>query len=45
MLVTQSAPFNGYKDMDTSEVSQFDVSEKEAIAKKLLEEVGTSNHH
>ena len=38
-------PFNGYKDMDTSEIPQFDVSEKEAIAKKLLEEVGTSNRY
>lgn len=45
MLVTQSARFNGYKDMDQSEIPQFEVGEKEAIAKKLLEEAGASNHH
>lgn len=45
MLVTQSAPFNGYKDMDPSEIPQFEAGEKEAIAQKLLEEAGTSNHY
>ena len=45
MLVTQSAPFNGYKGMDPSEIPQFEAGEKEAIAQKLLEEAGTSNHY
>ena len=45
MLVTQSAPFKGYKNMDPSEIPQFEAGEKEAIAQKLLEEVGTSNHY
>ena len=44
MLITQSAPFKGYKDMDPSEIPQFVAGEKEAIAQKLLEEAGTSNH-
>jgi hypothetical protein len=45
MLVTQSAPFNGYKDMDPCEIPQFEAGEKEAIAQKLLEDAGTSNHY
>jgi hypothetical protein len=44
ILVTQSAPFNGYKDMDPSEIPQFEAGKKEAIAQKLLEEAGMSNH-
>ena len=44
MLVTQSAPFKGYKDMDPSEIPQFEEGEKEEIAKMLLEEAGTSSH-
>ena len=44
MLVTQSAPFKGYKDMDPSEIPQFEAGEKDEIAKMLLEEAGTSNH-
>ena len=44
-LVTQSAPFNGYKDMDPSEIPQFEAGKKEAIAQKLLEEAGTSNRY
>ena len=44
MLVTQSAPFNGYKDMDPSQIPQFEAGEKDEIAKMLLEEAGTSNH-
>ena len=43
MLVTQSAPFKGYKDMDPSEIPQFEPGEMDAIAPKLLEEAGTSN--
>jgi len=45
MLVTQSARFNGYnlKDMDPSEIPQFEAGEKDTIAQKLLEEGGTSN--
>ena len=45
MLVTQSTPFIGYKDMDASEIPQFEAGEKEAIARKLLEEAGTLNHY
>ena len=45
MLVTQSAPFNGYKDMDPCEIPQFEAGEKEAVAQKLLEDAGTSNHY
>jgi len=35
MLVTQSAPFDGYKDMDPSEILQFEAGEKDAIAQKV----------
>jgi len=45
MFVTQSAPFNGYKDMDPSEIPQFEAVEKDAIAQKLLEEAGASNRY
>ena len=38
MLVTQGAPFNGYKDMDPSETPQSVAGEKEAVAQELLEE-------
>ncbi|KIL59351.1 hypothetical protein M378DRAFT_14874 [Amanita muscaria Koide BX008] len=44
MLDTQSAPFNGYKDMDPSEIPQFEAGEKEAIAQKLLEEAGIKEY-
>jgi len=44
MLVTQSAPFNGYKDMDPCEIPQFEAGEKEAIAQKLLEEAGIKEY-
>ena len=44
MLVTQSAPFNGYMNMDPSLIPQFEAGEKDAIAKMWLEEAGTSNH-
>ena len=45
MLVTQSAPFKGYKDMDPSEIPQFEAGENEVIAQQLLEEAGTSSHY
>lgn len=45
MIVTQCAPFKGYKDMDPSLIPQFEASEKEAIAQKVLEEAGSSNLH
>ena len=45
MLVIQSAPFKGYKDMDASEIPQFEPGGKDAIAQKFPEEVGTSNHY
>jgi hypothetical protein len=45
MLVTQSTPFNGYKDMDPSEISQFEVGKKDTIAQNLLAEAGMSNHY
>ncbi|KAH9964343.1 hypothetical protein BGW80DRAFT_1347792 [Lactifluus volemus] len=44
MLVTQSAPFKGYKNMNPSEIPQFEVGEKEAIAQKLLEEAGIEEY-
>ncbi|KAF8346384.1 hypothetical protein F5887DRAFT_109291 [Amanita rubescens] len=44
MLVTQSAPFNGYKDMDPSEIPQFEAGEKDAFAQKLLEEAGIKEY-
>ncbi|KIL54778.1 hypothetical protein M378DRAFT_171776 [Amanita muscaria Koide BX008] len=44
MFVTQSAPFNGYKDMDASEIPQFEADEKDAIAQKLLEEAGIKEY-
>jgi hypothetical protein len=40
MLVTQSARFKGYKDMDPKLIPQFKEGEREAIARKLLEEEG-----
>lgn len=45
MIVTQSATFKGYKDMDPSLIPQFEGGgEKEVIAEKLLVEAGKSNH-
>lgn len=40
MLITQSAKFDGYKDMDPSEIPQFEEGEREAIARRLLEKEG-----
>jgi hypothetical protein len=42
MLITstQSAKFDGYKDMDPSEIPQFEEGEREAIARPLLEKEG-----
>ena len=42
MLITQSARFNGYKGMDPKLIPQFKESEREAFARKLLEEEGSS---
>jgi hypothetical protein len=43
MLITHSTQFNRYKDMDTYKIPQFELGEKDTIAQKLLEEVGTLN--
>ena len=40
MVITQSAWFKGYKDMDPSLIPQFEEGDKEAIARQLLEEEG-----
>ena len=42
VIVTQSARFHGYKDMDPKLIPQFEEGEREAIARKLLEEEGLS---
>ena len=40
MVITQSAWFNGYKDMDPSLIPQFEEGDREAVARKLLDEQG-----
>ena len=40
MIITQSARFKGYKDMDPALIPQFKEGEREAIARKLLDEEG-----
>jgi hypothetical protein len=40
MVVTQSARFKGWKDMDPALIPQFQEGEREAIARKLLEQEG-----
>jgi hypothetical protein len=40
MVITQSARFQGYKDMEPSLIPLFAEGEREAIARKLLEEEG-----
>ena len=40
MVITQSAWFKGYKDMDPSLIPQFEEGEREAVARKLLDEQG-----
>lgn len=42
MVITQSARFQGYKDMDPSLIPQFEEGEREAMARQLLEEEGVS---
>lgn len=42
MVMTRSARFQGYKDMDPSLITQFEEGEQEAIARKLLEEEGVA---
>jgi len=44
MVMTQSARFQGYKDMDPSLITQFEEGEQEAIARKLLEEEGVKDY-
>jgi hypothetical protein len=41
MVVTQSAKFNGWKDMDPALIPNFEEGYREEIARKLLEEHGT----
>ncbi|KAF8509176.1 hypothetical protein BU17DRAFT_6064, partial [Hysterangium stoloniferum] len=38
MVITQSARFKGYKDMDSSLIPPFKEGEREAIARQLLAE-------
>jgi len=42
MLITQSARFNGYKGMDPELIPQFKEGKREAVARKLLGEEGSS---
>jgi hypothetical protein len=41
MIITRVTAFAGYKDMDPNLIPQFKESEREAAARKLLEEEGT----
>jgi hypothetical protein len=45
MLVTQSARFDGYKNMDPSDITQFEACKRDEIAQKFLEEAGMCNHY
>ncbi|KAF8233103.1 hypothetical protein L208DRAFT_1268479 [Tricholoma matsutake] len=40
MVITQSAWFKGFKDMDPSLIPHFEEGEREAVARKLLDEQG-----
>ena len=40
MVITQSAWFKGYKDMDPTLIPQFEEGEREAVARQLLEAEG-----
>ena len=40
MVITQSAPFNGWKGMDPALIPKFEEGEREAIARVLLEAEG-----
>jgi hypothetical protein len=42
MDIAQSAWFKGYKDMDPSLIPQFEEGEREAVARKPLDEQGVS---
>lgn len=42
MVITRSARFKGYKDMDPSLIPQFKEGEREAVGRKLLDEEGVS---
>ncbi|KAM6490926.1 hypothetical protein JOM56_013630 [Amanita muscaria] len=44
MVITQSACFQGYKDMDPKLIPQFEEGEREAIARKLLKAEGSLIH-
>ncbi|KIL58380.1 hypothetical protein M378DRAFT_200530 [Amanita muscaria Koide BX008] len=44
MVITQSAWFQGYKDMDPELIPQFEEGEREAIARQLLEAEGVHNY-
>ena len=41
MVVTQSAKFNGWKDMDPALIPQFEEGYREEVARQLLAEHGT----
>ena len=41
MVVTQSAKFNGWKDMDPSLIPQFEEGSREEVVRQLLAEQGT----
>ena len=40
MVVTQSAPFNGWKGMDPELIPKFEEGQREAIARDFLEAEG-----
>ena len=44
MVVTQSAKFNGWKDMDPALIPQFEEGYREEIARQLLAEHGKRSH-
>lgn len=42
MVITRSAAFDGYKDMDSSLITQFTEGSREATARKMLENEGVA---
>ncbi|KAF8958812.1 hypothetical protein BDZ97DRAFT_1840808, partial [Flammula alnicola] len=40
MVMTQSAPFSGWKGMDPELIPEFEEGEREAVARELLEMEG-----
>lgn len=42
MVITRSAPFRGYKDMDSSLILQFTEGSREVPAQKMLEIEGAA---